>query len=45
MAYLGLIIDKMNSAPTKEEIADSEYQEELEESGLNYEGRSEYTGY
>jgi len=45
MAYLGLIIDKMNSAPTKEEIADSEYKEELEESGLNYEGRNEYTGY
>lgn len=45
MAYLGLILDRMNNAPTKEEIEEEAYKEDLEDSGLNYEGRSEYTGY
>jgi hypothetical protein len=45
MAYLGLIIDKMSNAPTKEEQADTIYNEEMEESGLNFEGRNEQTGY
>jgi predicted phage terminase large subunit-like protein len=45
MAYLGLIVDKMNNAPTKEEMEEEEYQDELEESGLNNEGRNNWTGY
>ncbi len=45
MAYLGLIIDKMHDAPTKEEIEDEEYREELRESGSDFEGRSQFTGY
>lgn len=45
MAYLGLIVDKMNNAPTKEEVEEEEYREDLEISGLNNEGRSEHTGY
>jgi predicted phage terminase large subunit-like protein len=45
MAYLGLIVDRMIDAPTKEELAEEAYQEEYEESGLNTEGRSEITGY
>lgn len=45
MAYLGLIVDKMNNAPTKEEIEDEEYKEDLEEADLNNEGRSQTTGY
>ena len=45
MAYLGLIVDKMYSAPTKEEIAEEEYERDLEDSGLNNQGRSQYTGY
>lgn len=45
MSYLGLIVDKMIVAPTKEELEDEEYQEDLEESGLNMQGRSEHTGY
>jgi predicted phage terminase large subunit-like protein len=45
MAYLGLIVDKMYSAPTKEEIAEEEYERDLEDSGLNNQGRNQYTGY
>ncbi len=45
MAYLGLIIDKMHDAPTKEEMEDEEYREELRESGSDFEGRSQFTGY
>jgi predicted phage terminase large subunit-like protein len=45
MAYLGLIVDKMNLAPTIEEQAEEEYRESYESSGLNNEGRSEVTGY
>ena len=45
MAYLGLIVDKMNNAPTKEEQEEEEYQDEYEASGLNNEGRNNWTGY
>ena len=45
MAYLGLIIDKMNQAPTKEEIRQQEYMEDMENSDLLDQGRSQYTGY
>ena len=45
IAYLGLMIDKIIEAPTTDEIAEDEYYDELEESGLNEEGRSSITGY
>ena len=45
MSYLGLLLDKIIEAPTKEEIEDEEYYEEMRESGLDEEGRSEVTGY
>ena len=45
MAYLGLIIDKMQHAPTVIEMEDQEHREEMESSGYNFEGRSEITGY
>jgi predicted phage terminase large subunit-like protein len=44
MAYLGLIIDKMAQAPTKEELAEEEYLEEMENSDID-QGRSPVTGY
>ena len=44
-AYLGLMIDKLISAPTEREISDTEYQDELEDSGYNDSGRSATTGY
>lgn len=44
-AYLGLMLDKIIEAPTKDEITEEEYQLEYEQSGLNDEGRSEVTGY
>ena len=45
MAYLGLLIDKMVEAPTKEELEEQEYQEDMENSDLDFQGRNEYTGY
>ena len=44
-AYLGLLLDRMIEAPTKEEIDEDEYELELESSGGAYSGRSLYTGY
>ena len=45
MAYLGLMIDRIIEAPTKEEIEGEEYYDEMEASGLNEEGRSQICGY
>jgi len=45
IAYLGLMIDKLIEAPTKEEQEDEDYEQELENSGLNLQGRSEICGY
>lgn len=45
LAYLGLILDKLMEAPTSKELDMEKYQEEMEESGLNEQGRSETTGY
>lgn len=45
MSYLGLLIDKMNEGRTPEEIEQDRYEEELEESGLEYQGMCETTGY
>jgi len=44
-AYLGLMLDKLIEAPTREEIEEEEYEEEYAESGLSDGGRSECTGY
>lgn len=44
-AYLGLLLDMLIEAPTKEEEEDDEYYEELERSGTNFNGRSRITGY
>jgi predicted phage terminase large subunit-like protein len=45
LAYLGLILDKLMEAPTSKELDDERYHEEMEESGLNEQGRNEFTGY
>lgn len=44
-AYLGLMLDKLVEAPTKAELDEEEYLDELYNSGLGEEGRSKYTGY
>ena len=44
-AYLGLMLDKLIEAPTKEEIDDDEYTNELSESGISDSGRSRTCGY
>ena len=44
-AYLGLMIDKIIDAPTKEEIEDEEYERDKNEGGLNEQGRNLTTGY
>jgi len=44
-AYLGLMLDTLIEAPTKEEIDDDEYADELRESGAGYDGQSSITGY
>jgi predicted phage terminase large subunit-like protein len=45
IAYLGHILDKMTEAPSPEEMAESQYKEEYEQSGLYERGRSVTTGY
>lgn len=44
-AYLGLMLDVIVEAPTKEEVEEDAYQEEYENSGLSYAGQSATTGY
>jgi predicted phage terminase large subunit-like protein len=44
-AYLGLMLDKLIEAPTKEEIDELEYLDELRSSGSDDNGRSSFTGY
>lgn len=44
-SYLGLMLDVVIEAATKEEIDEDAYQDEYESSGLSDEGRSEWTGY
>ena len=44
-AYVGLMLDKLIEAPSREEQKAIEYELELEESGLNNQGQSEWTGY
>lgn len=46
LAYLGLLLDKLIEAPTREELDEDEYQHELAQSDLaGGGGRSEHTGY
>jgi len=44
-AYLGLMLDQLIEAPTKEEFEEEEYFDELQNSDLNNQGRDSYTGY
>lgn len=44
-AYIGLILEKMYEAPTKQERDEELYADELRESGLSDSGRSSVTGY
>ena len=44
-AYLGLLLDKLIEAPTREEEEDEFYADELEMSGHTNQGRNSYTGY
>ena len=44
-AYLGLLLDMLIEAPTREEIEDELYADEVESSGGINQGRSTYTGY
>lgn len=44
-SYVGLIIDKVIAGSSAKEIAQEEYEEDLEQSGLAHQGRSELTGY
>ena len=44
-AYLGLLLDKMQDAPTAREIEQMEYEDEFEQSELATEGINRYTGY
>jgi phage terminase large subunit-like protein len=44
-AYLGLLLNTLVEAPTKEEEDEEFYLNELESSGYNYDGRSAVTGY
>lgn len=44
-AYMGLLLDKMIEAPTREEIEEEEYEDEYAESGLSDSGRNEWSGY
>jgi len=42
---LGKMLDKLIEAPTKEELDDDEYADELRESGISSNGRNSTTGY
>lgn len=44
-AYLGLLLDKLIEAPTARDLAEEEYEDEFNESGLSYAGRNAVTGY
>ena len=43
LAYVGLALDKVTSAPTKEELDDELYEQEF--GGELFQGQSIYTGY
>jgi predicted phage terminase large subunit-like protein len=45
LAYLGMMLDKLIEAPTREEMDEDEYREALHEHGYDQRGRSAVTGY
>lgn len=45
MAYIGLILDKMVEGSTSREVAEQEYEDEYNNSGLSEQGRNTTTGY
>jgi len=45
LAWLGLIIDTMNTAPTLKELAEEDYEMQYQESGMYEQGRNPVTGY
>ena len=45
LAYLGLMLDSLIEAPTKEEIEDDSYRDDLRDSGYANAGRNSTTGY
>ena len=45
MAYFGIMLDKLIEAPTKEEIADEQYEDERREGDQSELGRNPVTGY
>jgi predicted phage terminase large subunit-like protein len=45
LAYLGLILNQMVEGRTEREVEEDDYADELAESGIGDDGRSEYTGY
>lgn len=44
-SYLGLMLDKMQDAPTPEELEEDEYEAFLHENDMKFEGRNQHTGY
>ncbi len=44
-AYLGLMLDVLIEAPSRQEKEEEAYLDELEEAGLDSNGRNSYTGY
>lgn len=44
-AYIGIMLDSLIEAPTKQEQEDEEYYDELAASGISTDGRSTWTGY
>lgn len=44
-AYVGLILDRIIQGSSRQEVAQEEYEEELEQAGLSEQGRNIYTGY
>lgn len=44
-AYIGMMLDSLIEAPTREELDEEEYADELQSSGHIGAGRSRYTGY
>ena len=45
LSYLGIMLNKLNEAPTQKEVDDDDYESEKVRSGWQDEGRSEMTGY
>jgi predicted phage terminase large subunit-like protein len=44
-SYMGLMLDRIIESPTRDELIKQKYDEDLEESGINYQGRNHVTGY